>query len=53
VILHVHDEIVIECPERAAEATVDLMREVMCTPSEWAAGLPLGVEIKTQTRYGK
>jgi DNA polymerase len=53
VILHVHDEIVVECPERMAEATVDRMREVMCTPPEWAAGLPLGVEIKTQTRYGK
>jgi len=25
----------------------------MCTPPEWAAGLPLGVEIKVQTRYGK
>ena len=53
VILHVHDEIVIECRERDAEATVARMREVMCTPPEWAAGLPLGVEIKIQTRYGK
>ena len=53
VILHVHDEIVIECRERDAEATVARMREVMCTPPGWAAGLPLGVEIKTQTRYGK
>ena len=53
VILHVHDEIVIECRERDVEATVARMREVMCTPPDWAAGLPLGVEIKTQTRYGK
>jgi hypothetical protein len=25
----------------------------MCTPDEWAAGLPLAVEIKIMTRYGK
>jgi DNA polymerase len=53
VILHIHDEIVVECPERMAEATVARMREVMCTPDDWAAGLPLGVEIKIMTRYGK
>ena len=53
VILHIHDEIVVECPERMAEATVARMRSVMCTPDEWAAGLPLAVEIKIMTRYGK
>jgi DNA polymerase len=53
VILHIHDEIVVECPERMAEATVARMRSVMCTPDAWAAGLPLGVEIKIMTRYGK
>ena len=53
-VLHIHDEIVVECPERMGEATVARMREVMCTPPAWAAwGLPLGVEIKVQTRYGK
>lgn len=52
-VLHVHDEIVVECPESAAEETVAQMRAVMCSPLDWAAGLPLGVEIKTQTRYGK
>lgn len=52
-VLHVHDEIVVECSESAAEETVAQMRAVMCSPPDWAAGLPLGVEIKTQTRYGK
>ena len=52
-VLHIHDEIVVECPERMGEATVARMREVMCTPPAWATGLPLGVEIKVQTRYGK
>ena len=52
-VLHIHDEIVVECPERMGEAMVSRMREVMCRPPEWAVGLPLGVEIKVQTRYGK
>ena len=53
VILHIHDEIVIECPEALGEATAARLREVMCAPPAWATGLPLGVEIKIQTRYGK
>ena len=53
VVLHIHDEIVIECPEAAGEATAAQLRAVMCAPPAWAAGLPLGVEIKTMTRYGK
>ena len=53
VILHIHDEIVIECPEAVGDATAARLREVMCTPPAWATRLPLGVEIKVQTRYGK
>ena len=51
VVLHVHDEIVIETddPERVAE---DIMR-VMCTPPNWAGGLPLGAEVTLMDRYGK
>ena len=50
-VLHVHDEIVLETtdPEAAKEA----MQRVMCTPPAWAAGLPLGIETTTMTRYGK
>jgi DNA polymerase len=53
VVLHIHDEIVIECPEVGSDTTAARLREVMCAPPAWAAGLPLGVEIKVQTRYGK
>ena len=51
VVLHVHDEIVIETarPEEAAAQ----MREIMCTPPAWAEGLPLDVEVQVMTRYGK
>jgi DNA polymerase len=45
VVLHVHDEIVVEgdCPE---------LERIMCTPPAWAAGLPLKAEVKTMERYG-
>ena len=50
-VLHVHDEIVLETadPVSAEEA----MQRAMCTPPAWAAGLPLGIETHTMTRYGK
>jgi hypothetical protein len=51
VILHVHDEIVIETDE--PEAVVQKMLEVMCTPPAWAQGLPLNIEVNTMQRYGK
>lgn len=51
VVLTVHDEIVIETddPERVAEE----MERVMCTPPNWAGGLPLGAEVTLMDRYGK
>ena len=51
VVLHVHDEIVVETSE--PEAVVQKMREVMCTPPAWAQGLPLNIEVNTMQRYGK
>jgi DNA polymerase len=46
VVLHVHDEIVVEgaCPD---------LERIMCTPPAWAADLPLKAEVKTMERYGK
>jgi DNA polymerase len=51
VVLHVHDEIVCETSEPAR--TTELMKRVMTNPPAWAAGLPLGIGIKTMTVYGK
>jgi len=50
-VLHVHDEIVLECEDapRAAAALLDIMR----TPPAWAEGLPLDAEVATMIRYGK
>lgn len=52
-VLHVHDEIVLECPEDAADATVATLREVMCTAPAWAEGFPLKADVKVMKRYGK
>ena len=51
VVLHVHDEIVLET-DRPEEMAVRL-KEVMCTPPAWAKGLPLGAEVGIMSRYGK
>ena len=49
VVLHVHDEIVIETATPDPEA----LRLIMCTPPDWAKGLPLDAEVEVMTRYGK
>jgi DNA polymerase len=51
VVLHVHDEIVIETDQ--PEQVTEQLKKVMCTPPPWAQGLPLDVEIHTMARYGK
>jgi DNA polymerase len=51
VVLHVHDEIVVETHE--PEAVKLEMERVMCTPPAWATGLPLSVEVGVMSRYGK
>ena len=49
VVLHVHDEIVIETATPDPQA----LRLIMCTPPAWAKGLPLDAEVEVMTRYGK
>jgi DNA polymerase len=51
VVLHVHDEIVIETDR--PDEVVEQMKSIMCTPPDWAQGLPLDVEVQVMTRYGK
>jgi len=50
VVLHVHDEMVLETADPDAPNT---LQQVMCTPPAWAAGLPLSAEVETMSRYGK
>lgn len=51
VVLHVHDEILLES-DRPEEAKATLER-IMTTPPAWAEGLPLEVEATIMNRYGK
>jgi DNA polymerase len=51
VVLHVHDEIVIET-DKPEEVKLQ-MKQIMCEPPVWGRGLPLDVEIKIMSRYGK
>jgi hypothetical protein len=52
-VLHVHDEIVLEVPADKADQEAQKMSQVMCTPPEWANGLPLDAGVKIMGRYGK
>jgi len=51
VILHVHDEIVVETDK--PDEVLKQMSDVMCTPPDWAKGLPLSVKAGVMLRYGK
>ena len=50
VVLHVHDEIVLETADPAA---AEKLKRVMCTAPAWADGLPLNAEVEVMARYGK
>lgn len=51
VVLHVHDEIVLE--SQTPDEDKIKLELVMRTPPAWAAGLPLEVEATVMQRYGK
>lgn len=53
VVLHVHDEIVLEVPEALADTSAKTLHDVMCTAPGWASGLPLEAEVNVMQRYGK
>jgi DNA polymerase len=51
VVLHVHDEIVVETDK--PEEMKQEMERIMCSPPAWAEGIPLAVEAEIMNRYGK
>lgn len=53
IVLHVHDEAVVEVDADKAEAARQKMQEIMRTPPEWAAGFPLWADCGVMKRYGK
>ncbi len=53
VVLHVHDEIVLEVPTTQAETALRRLLEIMSTPPNWATGFPIEVEGFIASRYVK
>lgn len=53
IVLHVHDEVVIETLAKLAEETLAKVNEVLSTPPDWAQDLPLAAAGAVIPRYRK
>lgn len=53
VVMHVHDELVLEVPENIAHDVASRLQKYMETAPPWAKGLPLKAVPTIVTRYGK
>ena len=53
VVLHVHDEIVLEVADADVEPAQATLLRVMTDAPVWAQGLPLDAEVAVMQRYGK
>jgi len=53
IILHVHDEVVVECDESDAEDVLATMTRIMSTAPEWCSDLPLDAEGGISQHYKK
>ena len=53
VVLHVHDEIVLEAADADVEMAQATLLRVMTDAPVWAQGLPLDAEVATMRQYGK
>lgn len=52
-VMHVHDEVVLETPEKGAEQILADVCGMMAEAPKWATGLPLRGEGSIMERYGK
>ena len=53
VIMHVHDELVVEVDEGKAEQALQEIIQIMSTPPEWIPTIPLSAEGKIMNVYSK
>jgi DNA polymerase len=53
VVLHTHDEIVVETPEAEAEKVTARLKAIMEEVPKWAEGVPMLAEPTVMSRYGK
>jgi DNA polymerase I-like protein with 3'-5' exonuclease and polymerase domains len=53
IIMHVHDELVLEVPDSEVERTITDVTRVMSTAPEWIPDIPLAAEVKSLDYYTK
>ena len=53
IILHVHDEVVVEVAEKDAEQAKSDITDIMSTAPEWLEGCPLDSKAEIAKRYTK
>lgn len=53
IVMHVHDEVIVEVPEQGAEAHLKKVEELMGEPIEWAPGLTLTADGFNSEYYRK
>lgn len=53
IILHVHDEVVVECDEERADEVAAKLTKIMSTPPDWIPDIPLDSEGSILDRYQK
>ena len=53
IIMHVHDELVVEADADKAEETLEAIINIMSEPPKWIPDIPLDAEGSIQTRYEK
>ena len=53
IVIHTHDDSVVEIDEPKAEAARAAMQGMMRTVPAWAAGFPLHADVSVMRRYGK
>jgi DNA polymerase len=52
-VLHVHDELVCECPASDEAEAAEVLHDIMTTVPDWAPGFPLGAAGHTGKKYRK
>lgn len=53
IVLHVHDEVVLEIRRELAAEVVKVVEKLLRTPPAWAADFPLWADVKIMERYRK
>ena len=53
VVMHIHDEVVVEVPTEKVDTALKDVQRIMTTAPEWLEGLPLAAETTSSTFYTK